>query len=95
MALCICLQSACRLTEPTTQINVVGDLETVVSLREAGQPLPEQLLPDFYAEHITLAMNKERRRQVGYTYNNRNMIKSGFCVVCRITYSQCTINDKI
>lgn len=57
------VQSACRLTEPTSQINMTGDLEAVVSLREAGQPLPEQLLPDFYAEHITLAMNKERRRQ--------------------------------
>ncbi|XP_054271219.1 uncharacterized protein LOC128991946 [Macrosteles quadrilineatus] len=56
-------QSAARLVEPVSQISVVADLETVVTLRENGQPAPEQLLPDFYAEHITLAMNRERRRQ--------------------------------
>ena len=67
-------QSANRLTEPTTQINIIGDLETVVSLREAGQPVPEQLLPDFYAEHITLAMNKERRRQVCDTCINKTSL---------------------
>lgn len=57
-------QSAARLVEPVSQVSVVADLETVVTLRENGQPAPEQLLPDFYAEHITLAMNRERRRQV-------------------------------
>lgn len=60
----MCEQSAARLVEPVAAVNVVSDVETVVALRESGQPVPEQLLPDFYAEHITLAMNKERRRQV-------------------------------
>ncbi|XP_046669260.1 nostrin isoform X2 [Homalodisca vitripennis] len=56
-------QSAARLVEPVNNVSVVSDLETLVALRETGQPVPEQLLPDFYAEHITLAMNRERRRQ--------------------------------
>lgn len=60
----MCEQSAARLVEPVAAVSVVSDVETVVALRESGQPVPEQLLPDFYAEHITLAMNKERRRQV-------------------------------
>lgn len=58
------VQSAARLVEPVGCVSVVTDLETIVGLRETGQPTPEQLLPDFYAEHITLAMNKERRKQV-------------------------------
>jgi hypothetical protein len=44
--------------------DVARDIQTVVSIKGTGQPIPEQLLPDFYAEHITLAMNRDRRRQV-------------------------------
>lgn len=57
-------QSVSRLTEPVAQINTTSDMESVTVLRESALPLPEQLLPDFYAEHTTLAMNRERRRQV-------------------------------
>lgn len=32
-------------------------------MKGSGQPMQEQLLPDFYAEHVTLAMNRERRKQ--------------------------------
>ncbi|XP_039280905.1 uncharacterized protein LOC111059427 isoform X2 [Nilaparvata lugens] len=60
------VQSAERLQEPIQQCDINHDMETVISLKGAGQTMPEQLLPDFYAEHITLAMNKERRRQALY-----------------------------
>lgn len=56
-------QSCDRLTEPIENCDVTRDIQTVVSLKGAGQPVQEQLLPDFYAEHITLAMNRERRKQ--------------------------------
>lgn len=39
------------------------DLSTFVNLRQSSQQASEQLLPDFYCEHITLAMNRERRKQ--------------------------------
>ncbi|XP_067011922.2 nostrin isoform X2 [Anabrus simplex] len=57
------VQSVERLTEPVDSCDVTRDIQTVVSIKGTGQPIPEQLLPDFYAEHITLAMNRDRRRQ--------------------------------
>lgn len=56
------LQSVNRLTEPVQTCDVARDLQTVASVKGVGQPIPEQLLPDFYPEHVTLAMNKDRRR---------------------------------
>lgn len=32
-------------------------------MKGTSQPSQEQLLPDFYAEHVTLAMNRDRRKQ--------------------------------
>lgn len=60
----IFLQSVARLTEPVEACDVTQDIQTVAALKGAGHPIPEQLLPDFYAEHVTLAMNRDRRRQV-------------------------------
>ncbi|XP_071451671.1 nostrin [Hetaerina americana] len=58
------VQSSDRLTEPILRgCDVSRDMGAVVAIRGSGQPIPEQLLPDFYSEHITLAMNRERRRQ--------------------------------
>nr|CAD7567405.1 unnamed protein product [Timema californicum] len=57
------VQSVERLSEPVQICDVARDIQTVVSIKGTGQPIPEQLLPDFYAEHITLAMNRDRRRQ--------------------------------
>lgn len=45
------------------------DLSTFVNLRQSSQQVSEQLLPDFYCEHITLAMNRERRKQVSIFSN--------------------------
>ncbi|RLU23069.1 hypothetical protein DMN91_005347 [Ooceraea biroi] len=60
-------QSADRLLTPVRGCNVSQDLETLKNLvrRMDSNDVTnaEQLLPDFYAEHVTLAMNRERRKQ--------------------------------
>ncbi|KAF5308804.1 hypothetical protein FQR65_LT06037 [Abscondita terminalis] len=52
-----------RLSRPLTQADSGNDLAIFRSYRNSLQQNYEQLLPDFYCEHITLAMNKERRKQ--------------------------------
>lgn len=63
----IYLQSADRLLTPVRSCNVSQDLEVLKNLvrRMDSNDVTnaEQLLPDFYAEHVTLAMNRERRKQ--------------------------------
>ncbi|KYN00295.1 PREDICTED: uncharacterized protein LOC108776036 [Cyphomyrmex costatus] len=60
-------QSADRLLTPVRSCNVSQDLEILKNLvrRMDNNDVTnaEQLLPDFYAEHVTLAMNRERRKQ--------------------------------
>ncbi|XP_035739332.1 uncharacterized protein LOC118449177 [Vespa mandarinia] len=60
-------QSADRLSTPIRNCNVSQDVEILKNLirrTESNDTVnAEQLLPDFYAEHITLAMNRERRKQ--------------------------------
>lgn len=60
-------QSADRLLTPVRSCNVSQDLEVLKNLvrRMDSNDVTnaEQLLPDFYAEHVTLAMNRERRKQ--------------------------------
>ena len=55
-------QSVERLTEPVTSCNVDADLQRVSTLRESAPPYAEQLLPDFYAEHMSNVINRERRK---------------------------------
>lgn len=40
------------------------DMRIVRGVRSVPAGPSEQLLPDFYCEHTTLAMNRERRKQV-------------------------------
>ncbi|XP_024873359.1 nostrin-like, partial [Temnothorax curvispinosus] len=60
-------QSVDRLLTPVRSCNVSQDLEILKNLvrRMDNHDVTnaEQLLPDFYAEHVTLAMNRERRKQ--------------------------------
>lgn len=60
-------QSADRLLTPVRSCNVSQDLEGLKNLVRRmdsnDATNAEQLLPDFYAEHVTLAMNRERRKQ--------------------------------
>lgn len=61
------LQSADRLSAPVRNCNVSQDIEILKNLIRRVESNDgcnsEQLLPDFYAEHVTLAMNRERRKQ--------------------------------
>ncbi|XP_015601249.1 uncharacterized protein LOC107270605 isoform X2 [Cephus cinctus] len=60
-------QSADRLSTPVRNCNVSQDVEILKNLIRRldnnDSSNAEQLLPDFYAEHVTLAMNRERRKQ--------------------------------
>lgn len=52
-----------RLLPQVEACNVQKDLAVVKNIRRASEGPSEQLLPDFYCEHTTLAMNRERRKQ--------------------------------
>ncbi|XP_011301830.1 uncharacterized protein Nost [Fopius arisanus] len=60
-------QSADRLSTPVRNCNVSLDVDILKNLIRRldnnETPNVDQLLPDFYAEHVTLAMNRERRKQ--------------------------------
>uniref|UniRef100_A0A6P7GED8 Uncharacterized protein LOC114336326 n=1 Tax=Diabrotica virgifera virgifera TaxID=50390 RepID=A0A6P7GED8_DIAVI len=63
-SLCVRAERASeRLKGPVNQADPTKDLVTFQNLRHSSQQVSEQLLPDFYCEHITLAMNRERRKQ--------------------------------
>nr|XP_031827110.1 uncharacterized protein LOC116424624 isoform X2 [Nomia melanderi] len=59
--------SADRLAASARNCNISHDIETLKNLIRRVESNDacnsEQLLPDFYAEHVTLAMNRERRKQ--------------------------------
>lgn len=61
------IQIADRLAAPIRNCNVSQDIEILKNLIRRVESNDgcnsEQLLPDFYAEHVTLAMNRERRKQ--------------------------------
>lgn len=66
--MCVCvLQCAERLSTPIRSCNTSHDAETLKNLIQRIEnnesTNTEQLLPDFYAEHVTLAMNRDRRKQ--------------------------------
>lgn len=52
-----------RLTPTIANCNVQKDMNVIKNIRRASEGPSEQLLPDFYCEHTTLAMNRERRKQ--------------------------------
>ncbi|KAH9636465.1 hypothetical protein HF086_002165 [Spodoptera exigua] len=51
------------LVNPIKNANANTDMRVVRGVRSAQTGASEQLLPDFYCEHTTLAMNRERRKQ--------------------------------
>ncbi|XP_055909156.1 SH3 and F-BAR domain-containing protein DDB_G0274695 isoform X2 [Eupeodes corollae] len=51
-----------RLTPTVESCNVQKDLSVIKNIRRIAEGPSEQLLPDFYCEHTTLAMNRERRK---------------------------------
>ncbi|GBP94484.1 Nostrin [Eumeta japonica] len=56
-------ESTETLVGPIGNANANTDMRVVRSVRSAPAGPSEQLLPDFYCEHTTLAMNRERRKQ--------------------------------
>ncbi|XP_063702533.1 uncharacterized protein LOC134832443 [Culicoides brevitarsis] len=52
-----------RIEPQIINCNVQKDLTVLKNIRRAAEGPSEQLLPDFYSEHTTLAMNRERRKQ--------------------------------
>ncbi|XP_071513677.1 uncharacterized protein Nost isoform X3 [Panulirus ornatus] len=54
---------AARLDEPVATCDVEKDIQTVISAKGTGENIPEQMLPDFYAEDMNNIMNRERRRE--------------------------------
>ncbi|XP_054727150.1 uncharacterized protein LOC129236891 isoform X1 [Anastrepha obliqua] len=51
-----------RLQPQVDACNVSKDMQVVKNIRRNSEGPSEQLLPDFYCEHTTLAMNRERRK---------------------------------
>ncbi|CAK1588321.1 unnamed protein product [Parnassius mnemosyne] len=51
------------LVSPIKNANANVDMRVVRGVRSSPTGASEQLLPDFYCEHTTLAMNRERRKQ--------------------------------
>lgn len=51
-----------RLQPQIDNCNVLKDMQVVKNIRRSSEGPSEQLLPDFYCEHTTLAMNRERRK---------------------------------
>ncbi|XP_014366599.2 nostrin isoform X1 [Papilio machaon] len=51
------------LVGPIKNANANVDMRVVRGVRSSPAGASEQLLPDFYCEHTTLAMNRERRKQ--------------------------------
>ncbi|TMW46423.1 hypothetical protein DOY81_008497 [Sarcophaga bullata] len=51
-----------RLQPQVDNCNVVKDMQIVKNIRRNAEGPSEQLLPDFYCEHTTLAMNRDRRK---------------------------------
>ncbi|XP_017871551.1 PREDICTED: nostrin [Drosophila arizonae] len=51
-----------RLQQQLDACNVAKDMQVVRNIRRNSEGPSEQLLPDFYCEHTTLAMNRERRK---------------------------------
>lgn len=51
-----------RLQPSVAACNTQKDMIVVRNIRRASEGPSEQLLPDFYCEHTTLAMNRDRRK---------------------------------
>ena len=54
-----------HFSQPVTTSSVESDLQRVQTLHRdvSTPPFAEQLLPDFYAEHMSNVMNRQRRRE--------------------------------
>lgn len=53
-----------RLNTTISSVDVASDVQTLIETKGTGPNVPEQFLPDFYAENMNYEMKKERRREV-------------------------------
>ncbi|KAG1664365.1 Nostrin [Nymphon striatum] len=53
-----------RLASGAERVDVPSDIQTIIAMRGTGPNIPEQILPDFYAEEMVNTMNSDRRREV-------------------------------
>lgn len=52
-----------RLNVAIASVDVTSDLQSMVEMKGTGPNIPEQILPDFYAENMSNEMKKERRKE--------------------------------
>lgn len=64
MSVPLLLQIVDRLDEPVKAIDVEKDIQAVITAKGTGENIPEQMLPDFYAEDLNNIMNRDRRKEV-------------------------------
>lgn len=62
-----------QLTPHINACNAQKDLAVIKNIRRVSEGPSEQLLPDFYCEHTTLAMNRDRRKHVKLLFEFMNL----------------------
>lgn len=63
-----------RVAPHVNACNVQKDLAVIKNIRRVSEGPSEQLLPDFYCEHTTLAMNRDRRKHVSRFLCHHHML---------------------
>ncbi|KAG8182298.1 hypothetical protein JTE90_011116 [Oedothorax gibbosus] len=53
-----------RLKTTVASVDVAADVQKLIEVKGTGPNVPEQFLPDFYAENMSNEMKKERRKDV-------------------------------
>lgn len=79
------------LVGPIKNANANVDMRVVRGVRSVPAGASEQLLPDFYCEHTTLAMNRERRKQV-LTFWQLGIARNHIVRTCSMEYD---VTEKI
>ncbi|XP_054713078.1 nostrin-like [Uloborus diversus] len=58
------IQCSERLSTTVKTVDVTADVQKLIETRGTGPNIPEQYLPDFYAEGINNEMKRERRKEI-------------------------------
>ncbi|GFQ87540.1 nostrin, partial [Trichonephila clavata] len=58
------IQCSERLKTTVSSVDVPADIQKLIEIRGTGPNVPEQILPDFYAENLGNEMKKERRKEI-------------------------------
>lgn len=71
--------------------NAQKDLAVIKNIRRVSEGPSEQLLPDFYCEHTTLAMNRDRRKHVSGWKTLTRFIRSAKLICILFNYQQALV----